>query len=360
MNAAAGGGRDRASDVATGAGAHPAPDPAAPGPAALGSPPPDPTLEEYLAYIEFERTLSPNTVAAYRRDLARYAAFLAAAAPSRSVLQAADDDVYRYFAGPGGDGATTSVARRMAAVRGLYRYLVRERGLVTDPATRLQTPRHPQPLPRVLGVEQIEQVLRGVPAEGALAERDLALFELLYGCGLRASEIVGLRLADIDLEGGLLRCLGKGDKERVVPLGSYAAAAVDRYAAHGRRRLAAGRHRRDELFLNARGAPLTRQGLDFILRRALKRAGLEGKASTHTFRHSFATHLVEGGADLRSVQEMLGHSDIATTQVYTHVTAEHLREVFYSTHPRARRRKGGRSGPGARGGPDGGRGKATE
>ena len=219
MNAAAGRGHDGVSDVAAGSdagtGGHPALDPAAL----------DPTLEEYLAYVEFERTLSPNTVAAYRRDLARFAAFLAAAAPPRSVLQAADDDVYRYFAGPGGDGATTSVARRMAAVRGLYRYLVRERGLVTDPATRLQTPRHPQPLPRVLGVDQVEQVLRGVPSEGALAERDLALFELLYGCGLRASEAVTLRLADIDLEGGLVRCLGKGDKERVVPLGSYAAAA---------------------------------------------------------------------------------------------------------------------------------------
>ena len=210
MNKAAGGGRDGAGDAG-----HPMPDPATT----------DPTLEEYLAYVEFERTLSANTVAAYRRDLERFAAFLAAAAPPRSVLQAADDDVYRYFAGPGGDGATTSVARRMAAVRGLYRYLVRERGLVTDPATRLQTPRHPQPLPRVLGVEQVEQVLRGVPSEGALAERDLALFELLYGCGLRASEVVTLRLADIDLEGGLVRCLGKGDKERVVPLGSYAAAA---------------------------------------------------------------------------------------------------------------------------------------
>jgi integrase/recombinase XerD len=359
VNAAADGGRSDVSDAAAGGGVggagRPARCPAAP----------DPTLEEYLAYLEFERTLSPNTVAAYRRDLARFAAFLAAAAPPRSVLQAGDEEVYRYFAGPGGDGATTSVARRMAAVRGLYRYLVRERGLVSDPATRLQTPRHPQPLPRVLGVDQVEQVLRGVPSEGALAERDLALFELLYGCGLRASEVVTLRLADIDLEGGLVRCLGKGDKERVVPLGSYAAAG--RGAAGGRRtpppRPPAGRRRYDELFLNARGAPLTRQGLDFVVRRALRRVGLEGKASAHTFRHSFATHLVEGGADLRSVQEMLGHSDIATTQIYTHVTAEHLREVFFSTHPRARRRNGGRGGQGGPGGgasSAGGPGKAAE
>ena len=308
--------------------------------------PPDPAVEDYLAYLEFERALSPNTVAAYRRDLERFAAYLAAPAAGggsplavpAGVAAASDDDVYRYFNGPGGDGATTSVARRMAAVRGLYHYLVREHGLAADPAIQLATPKHPRGLPRVLRVDEIETILAAASTAGPLAERDLALLELLYGCGLRASEIVALRVADVDLEGGLLRCLGKGDKERVVPLGSFAAAAVGRYAAHGRRLLLRGR-RHDELFLNARGAPLTRQGLDFVLRRTLKRAGLEGRASAHTFRHSFATHLVEGGADLRSVQEMLGHSDIATTQIYTHTTAEHLREVFYSTHPRARGRR---------------------
>ncbi len=313
----------------------------------------DPAVEDYLAYLAFERALRPNTVAAYGRDLAAYAAWLdgrrpardatadpAAAVSSAPVLTATEDDVYGYFAGPGGDGATTSVARRMAAVRGLYGYLVRERDLEADPAAHLTTPKHPRHLPRVLRVDEVETVLAGVPLEGPLAERDLALLELLYGCGLRAGEIVSLRLADVDLEGGLLRCLGKGDKERVVPLGAPAAAAVGRYVAHGRRLLARGR-RHDELFLNARGRPLSRQGLDYVLRRILKRVGYEGRASAHTFRHSFATHLVQGGADLRAVQEMLGHSDIATTEVYTHVTAEHLREVYYSTHPRARRRARG-------------------
>ena len=200
----------------------------------------DPLVEEYLAYLEFERTLSANTVAAYRRDLVRYSAWLAGASGSgpppsgerggragatSSVFEADADVVYGYFAGPG-DGATTSVARRMAAVRGLYRYLVREKSLATDPAAQLTTPKHPQGLPHVLRVDEVERVLSGVPLEGPLAERDLALFELLYGCGLRATEIVTLRMSDVDLEGGLLRCLGKGDKERVVPLGSYAAAAA--------------------------------------------------------------------------------------------------------------------------------------
>ena len=310
----------------------------------------DPAVDDYLAYLAFERAMRPNTVSAYRRDLSAFTAWLAdrrsgggstvaaAAGTVEVVATATDDEVYGYFAGPGGDGATTSVARRMAAVRGLYRYLVRERGLQADPAAHLTTPKHPRHLPRVLRVDEVETVLGGVPLEGPLAERDLALFELLYGCGLRAGEIVGLRLADVDVEGGLLRCLGKGDKERVVPLGGPAAAAEGRYTAHGRRALARGR-RQDELFLNARGRPLTRQGLDYVLRRTLARVGYEGRASAHTFRHSFATHLVQGGADLRAVQEMLGHADIATTEVYTHVTAEHLREVYYSTHPRARRRR---------------------
>ena len=176
------------------------------------------------------------------------------------------------------------------------------------------------------------------------------MFELLYGCGLRASELLGLRDGDVDLEGGLVRCVGKGDKERIVPMGSAAAAALERYLRDGRRALQRGR-RRPELFLNARGGPLTRQGLDYLLRRYLRQAGLLGRASTHTFRHSFATHLLAGGADLRSVQEMLGHANVATTQLYTHVTVEHLREVFLETHPRARRKRDAGEGPETEGGP---------
>jgi integrase/recombinase XerD len=191
----------------------------------------------------------------------------------------------------------------------------------------------------VLSVEEVEAVLAKVAPAGPLGQRDLAALELLYGCGLRASELLGLREGDVDVEGGLVRCVGKGDKERVVPMGGAAAAALGRYLRDGRRELLRGR-RRAELFLNARGGPLTRQGLDYLLRKILARADMRGQASAHTFRHSFATHLLAGGADLRSVQEMLGHASVATTQLYTHVTVEHLREVFLETHPRARRRKG--------------------
>ena len=182
-------------------------------------------------------------------------------------------------------------------------------------------------------------MLAHVRTAGAAGQRDLAMIELLYGCGLRVSELLGLRDGDVDLEGGLVRCVGKGDKERVVPMGSAAAKAVSRYVSDGRRTLLKGR-RRPELILNARGRPLTRQGVDYILRRVLRRADMLGAASAHTFRHSFATHLLAAGADLRSVQEMLGHANVATTQLYTHVTVDHLREVFLETHPRARRRRG--------------------
>jgi len=302
----------------------------------------DRDVQDFLDYLAFERRSSPNTVAAYRRDLGRLGEFLRERGVA--VRDAGDDDVEAFFVGPGGAGAGSSVARRLAAVRGLYGFLVREGVLEKDPAARVRAPKRREVLPRVLSVDEVERVLTRIVPAGPLGQRDLAALELLYGCGLRASELVSLRETDVDLEAGLVRCLGKGDKERVVPLGAAAAEAVRRYAGDGRRTLLRGR-RRDQLLLNARGAPLTRQGLDYVLRRALRRADLLGRASAHTFRHSFATHLLAAGADLRSVQEMLGHASVATTQVYTHVSVEHLREVFLETHPRARRGRGETGGP---------------
>jgi integrase/recombinase XerD len=298
-------------------------------------PPADPLVGEFLDYIRYERGLSDNTVTAYTRDLAAFAAFLNGRDATPAAATAGD--VRAWFAGPGGDGAASTVARRTAAVRVFYAYLVRENVREDDPAALLRTPKRPQDLPRVLSVEEVEAILASVVPAGPLGQRDLAALELLYGCGLRVSELLGLRAGDVDLEGGLVRCIGKGDKERVVPMGSAAATAVSRYVADGRRTLLRGR-RRPELILNARGGPLTRQGFDYVLRRVLQRADMLGAASAHTFRHSFATHLLAAGADLRSVQEMLGHANVATTQLYTHVTVEHLREVFLETHPRARRR----------------------
>jgi integrase/recombinase XerD len=294
----------------------------------------DPVIVDYLDHLQFERGLSANTVAAYRRDLRDFAAFLRAR--GRGLLTCDERTAEDYFQS-GGGASPASAARRMAAVRGLYRYLTAEGALAQDPAVRLRTPKRGRTLPKVLAVEEVERILTRVRATDAGGQRDLAMLELLYGCGLRASELITLREADLDLEGGLVRCLGKGGKERVVPMGGRAVEALRRYVADGRRSLLRGR-RRDELFLNAHGRPLTRQGLDYIVRRHVRAAGLERAVGAHVFRHSFATHLVRAGADLRSVQEMLGHADVATTQVYTHVTAEHLREVFLASHPRARRR----------------------
>jgi integrase/recombinase XerD len=299
----------------------------------LDKPPIDPLLRDYLDHLQFERGLSANTLAAYEHDLRGYEIYLGT--QSRTPLSAGEDDVRGYFEALGGDGVSSSVARRMAAVRGLYRYLVREERLAVDPSAHLRRPKQGHDLPAVLTIAEVEAVLGAVTAAGPLGQRDLALFELLYGCGLRASELIGLREADVDLEAGLVRCLGKGSKERLVPMGRPAAEALRRYLRDGRRQLLRGR-RREQLFLNARGAPLTRQGLDYLLRRYVRKAGLHKHVSAHTFRHSFATHLLRGGADLRSVQEMLGHASVATTQIYTHVTVEHLREVFLETHPRAR------------------------
>ncbi len=301
----------------------------------------DQDVLDFLAYLRYERGVSANTVAAYGRDLAAYEAFLAGGrvAPGR----AGEDHLRSYFHGTGGDGAASSVARRTASLRAFYSYLGREGVRDDDPAARLRTPKRPQTLPRVLSVEEVGELLARIMPAGPLGQRDLAALELLYGCGLRVSELLGLREGDVDLEGGLARCVGKGDKERVVPMGQAASSALATYLRDGRRALLRGR-RRPEIFLNARGGALTRQGLDYILRGLLTRADMLGKASAHTFRHSFATHLLAAGADLRSVQEMLGHASVATTQLYTHVTVEHLREVFLETHPRARSRRPGPAG----------------
>jgi integrase/recombinase XerD len=301
----------------------------------------DPAVVEFLEALRFERRLSPHTVAAYERDLRRLQTFL----KSRGALPAGagEGDLREYFAAEGGDGAAASVARRIACLHSFYRYLLREGIRDDDPAARLHTPRRPRTLPNVLSVAEVEAILAAAVPAGPLGERDLALVELLYSSGLRVSELLALSEGDIDLEAGMVRCRGKGDKERAVPMGAAAAAALRRYVRDGRRQLLRGR-RLPQLFLNARGQPLTRQGVAYILSGIVSRAEVSARTSPHTFRHSFATHLLAGGADLRSVQEMLGHADVATTQIYTHVTVEHLREVFLETHPHGSRLQKERTG----------------
>ncbi|MGZ4603117.1 MAG: site-specific tyrosine recombinase XerD [Kineosporiaceae bacterium] len=304
----------------------------------------------YLAHLQVERGLAANTLAAYRRDLERYVAYLAGLGV-RSPEEVREEHVTAFVAAirTGDDGGTalvaTSAARAVVAVRGFHRFLHLEGAAPSDPAGEVRPPSTPQRLPKALSVAEVERLLEAAgPDDGGTALRDRALLELLYGSGARISEAVGLDLDDVDGEAALLRLHGKGGKDRIVPLGSYAARALDAYLVRVRPGLAvrAGtvRGAGPAVFLNTRGGRLSRQSAWAVLQAAARRAGLGGPGghgvSPHTLRHSFATHLLEGGADVRVVQELLGHASVTTTQIYTRVTADHLREVYATAHPRAR------------------------
>ena len=300
--------------------------------------------ERYLDHLAVERGLSEHTLAAYRRDLRRYAAFLA----RKDILEAGavEEATIRSFVaslsasthGPNdAPYRATSVARTLSAVRSFHRFLLREGVTDRDPAVGVPQPRLPRSLPRPLPVEDVRRLLEA-PDEGSpIGLRDGAILELLYGSGLRISELTGLDVDDLDLEEGSVRVLGKGGKEREVPLGSFGRDSIGAYLTRGRPVLASA-VTRGAVFLNARGGRLSRQSCARLLGRYVRLAGIDRRVTLHTLRHSFATHLLEGGADVRVVQELLGHASVATTQIYTLVTARHLREVYEEAHPRARRR----------------------
>jgi integrase/recombinase XerD len=272
-------------------------------------------------------------VDAYRRDLTLLAAWL-----GRAAGTATTDDLERWLAAMRADGlAPATIRRRGAAARSFFRHLVLIGARAENPAAELELPRRPRRLPRTLSPREAERLVEAAAGTAPRDLRDRALVELLYGAGLRVSETVGLVRGAVDLEGRLVRVTGKGGKERVVPIGREATEAVRRYLARGRPFL--DRRHRPELFLNAQGGGLTRAGAFFVLRRLAARAGLDPeRVHPHLLRHSFATHLLEGGADLRSVQEMLGHADLATTEIYTHVSDRRRRELYFQAHPHARRR----------------------
>lgn len=347
-----------------------------PGPAPQASP--GVVARAYLDHLSVERALAANTLRAYQRDLGRYLASLAADGVS-DLGEVTQLRVAEYLAGlRQGDAehpalAPASAARALSAVRGLHRFALRE-GLTTeDPASEVAPPAPPRRLPKALDVDQIEAILAASSADGVLALRDRALLEFLYGTGARISEAVGACVDDLDLAEGTVLLRGKGGRDRLVPVGGYAVTALQGYLVRSRPVLAAaagggygGSPRHAEtagapgqhapaggaaargraapaggaaarVFLNARGTPLSRQSAWTILRRAAERAGLGGKQiSPHTLRHSYATHLLDGGADVRVVQELLGHASVTTTQVYTLVTVDRLREVYATAHPRAR------------------------
>jgi integrase/recombinase XerD len=309
--------------------------------AAIIKPPPSGEIEsltlDFLAYLELERGLSRNTLEAYRSDLLQFGRFLERR--EVAVTRASHNDLAAFMTELAGNSAAATLGRKVACLRSFYRHLRLEGVVEHDPSADLRGPRKTQRLPRVLTRQEVARLLREPSGTEPLALRDRALLELMYACGLRVSEVTGLELRDVDVEEGMLCARGKGSKERLVPIGRQAIAALEAYVARGRPALAgsdgAGAKRELKLFVNRRGGGLTRQGLYKIVQGHARGAGLQERMSPHTLRHSFATHLLAGGCDLRSLQEMLGHADLATTQVYTHLSAERLKDAYFSAHPRA-------------------------
>ena len=293
-----------------------------------------PAVAEYLGALQSERGASRNTLAAYRRDLDDFLRFLRARRLTPERVTA--DHVVTWLEGLRARGlAPSSIARRLSALRGFYRHLVREGELQRDPTEHLDTPRATRPLPRALSIDSTRSLVEAPDTRRPPGVRDRALLELLYATGMRASECLGLGLEDLTLAAGYVNCTGKGGKQRLVPVGAEAIEWVRRYLRDVRprdtRRRDAGR-----LFVNPRGGPLSRQSLWTIVRRAATAAGLKRRVSPHVLRHSFASHLLEGGADLRSVQAMLGHADISTTQIYTHLPTSAIQRMYRDFHPRAK------------------------
>jgi integrase/recombinase XerD len=296
---------------------------------------------EFLGTLELERGLSRNTLEAYRSDLQQYGLFLARRGPDgRDPLRAAPDDLAAFVSelADGHDGkppvAPATLQRKIACLRSFYRHLRREQILDHDPTAELRPPRSAGRLPKVLSRDEVNRLLEQPRGTSPAALRDRALLETMYACGLRASEAITLELSELDLQDGMLRARGKGSKERLVPIGGKAIGTLKAYLAHSRPRLV-GLRDEAHVFVNLRGGGLSRQGLYRIVQGHARSAGLERRMSPHTLRHTFATHLLAGGCDLRSLQEMLGHADIGTTQIYTHLSADRLRDVYFDAHPRA-------------------------
>ncbi len=291
-------------------------------------------LRSYLDYLRLEKNASVNTVESYNLDLTRYLTCLEEEGITRpeQITEKHITEFLRVLTGLGLSGR--SVTRNRTSVRMFHRFLVKEGITQHNPAANIEAPRLPKSLPGVLNPMEVDAILRQPDTTAPLGIRDRAILEVLYATGMRVSEIVGLRQANVMADEGLVRVFGKGSKERIVPIGRSALGWISRYTSRVRPKISAGSAAQDVLFLNARGKPMSRMAVWNIVKAATSRAGIRKEVHPHTFRHSFATHLLEGGADLRAVQEMLGHADIATTQIYTHLDREYLKEVHRTFHPR--------------------------
>lgn len=292
-------------------------------------------IADFVNYLQIERGLATNTLESYGRDLRQFAQYLDSQPRSAAFDKANRSVILGYLLAMQRQGkATATIARRLAALKAFYQYLLRENQIAQDPTADLESPKLERRLPKVLTVAEVEEILRQPDERTASGRRDRAMLELLYATGIRVSELVSLNVADVNLDQGYLRCVGKGEKERLVPVGSVAVRCLRDYIRNGRPHLLRDPRERC-LFANHHGRRLTRQGFWKIVKKYAHEANISKEITPHTLRHSFATHLLENGADLRSVQEMLGHADISTTQIYTHVTQTHLKEVYVKAHPRA-------------------------
>jgi integrase/recombinase XerD len=291
-------------------------------------------LQMFIHYLTVEKGLSKNTLVSYKRDLLPFLKFL-----ENSEIKVLRDvnrqHIMTYLLGLKEEGkATSTISRCMASIRAFFQYLLRDSKIQSDPTVHLETPRVERRLPKVLSISEVDLLLQAPQVSTAFGQRDSAMLELLYATGIRVSEMVSLNLDDVHLQMGFIKCMGKGSKERIIPLGGVAIKAVEQYLQFGRGPLSK-KKRTTALFLNHHGNAISRQGFWKIIKKYTKEAGIQKEITPHTLRHSFATHLLENGADLRSVQEMLGHADISTTQIYTHVTKTRLRDVYAKSHPRA-------------------------
>lgn len=292
-------------------------------------------LQDFLHYLVVERGLSQNTISSYKRDLKKYIKFQQEVEKIQSFEEVSRLHIISFLKHVKELGhSSKTIARHIASIRSFHQFLLRDKAVSHDPSVHIETPQPERTLPKVLSMEEVEQLLDAPKLDTAFGLRDKAMIEVLYATGIRVSELIGLNLGDIHLTMGFLRCIGKGNKERIIPIGRAATESLENYMNHARGKLVR-KTKTDALFLNHHGNRLSRQGFWKILKRLTEEANIKKELTPHTLRHSFATHLLENGADLRAVQEMLGHADISTTQIYTHVTKARLKDVYKTFHPRA-------------------------
>lgn len=293
-------------------------------------------IKDFTHFLLVEKGLAQNTIVSYERDLKSYIKYLKKVEKVTNLQDIQRIHIVHFltFLKEQGKSAKT-LARHIASIRAFHQFLLRDKAVDNDPTVHLETPKQERSLPKVLNLQEVEQLLETPKEENHFGLRDKAMLEVLYATGIRISELIGLNTGDVHISMGFVRCIGKGNKERIIPIGKSAVEAVQKYLDEGRPSFVSKKHKDDALFLNHHGQRMSRQGFWKILKRLASEAGISKELTPHTLRHSFATHLLENGADLRAVQEMLGHADISTTQIYTHVTKTRLKDVYKQFHPRA-------------------------